>query len=341
MLTANGAAHKVGVGHQSLELANNLIGAVRVDVLVVVSGEKGASVLRPEVLLDLLDGGCSAGVLDTKGGDDVQPGNDSPQTILLTDVVATSSETLLTADGQLLRVEEGAEELPAGRDLVAGEALCLGNQVDGAAGGHGSGKTVDAVLLEVGDELGVVGNDGERVSGRYKGVGAVNHVSVTITIGSGTKGNIVLVDNLDQGVGVGEVRVGVPTVKVGAGNAVLGGTSESKLLLKDGLAVGASDSVKAIKQDLEVGVGGEELLDGVKVKDVLEHGDVVGGAVDDLNLEGAIGGCANGGDVDVGDGSKLIRRQGLGRLVDLVGNGFRSGTAVGQVVLDAEIVRRA
>lgn len=300
-LTLNGAADKVGVSNELVQLTNNLVGAIRVDILIVVTGEEGTSILGPELLLDLLDRGSDIGVLDTDTGNDVEPSNDSPQAILLTDVVTTSSKTLLTADRKLLGVKEGAEELPAGRHLVAVEALGLGNEINGTAGRHGTSKAVDTVLLEVGDEVSIVGDDGQRVARRNKGIGAVDHVSVAITIGSSTEGNVVLVDNLDEGVGIGEVRVGVATTKVGAGHTVLGRVGQAEFLLKDSLAVGASDTVEAIEEDLEVGVGREELLDQVKVEDVLEHSNIVGRAVDDLDLEVAISLGTDGRDVDVGD----------------------------------------
>lgn len=339
--TSNGAANKGRVGNELGELANNLVSTLRVDVFVVVAGEEGTAVLGPEILLDLLNGGGDIGVLDTEGGDNVQPGNNSPETVLLADVVGSGTKTLLTTDGKLLGVEQGAEELPAGGNLVAVEALGLGNKVNSTAGWHGAGKAIDTVSLEVRDELGVVGNDGKRVARRNESIGAVNHVTVTITVGGGTEGDAVLVDNLDERVGVGEVGVGVAAVEVRAGDAVLNSTSEAKLILEDGLAVRASDTVKAIEKDLELGVRLKELLDGGEVEDVLEHGGVVSGAVDNLNLERAIGLGANSLQVDIRDSGNLVGSQGLGGFEDLVGNRLGSRATVGQVVLDAEIVLRA
>lgn len=92
-------------------------------------------------------------------------------------------------------------------------------------------------------------------------------------------------------------------VKVGAGLAVLRSATEAELLFEDGLSIGPSDAAEAIEEHFEVGVGAEEFLDSGEVEDVLEHGDIVGGAVDDFDLERTIGACANGGDVDVRDGS--------------------------------------
>lgn len=137
---------------------------------------------------------------------------------------------------------------------------------------------------------------------------------------------------------VGKVRVGVAAVEVGAGNTVLCGVAQSKLLLEDGLSVGTSDAVKTVEEDLEVGVGGEELLDKVEVEDVLEHGNVVGSAVDNLDLEVAVGLGTNIGDVDIRNVGNLVGSQSLGELVNLVGNGLGGRATVGEVVLDTEVI---
>ena len=183
----------------------------------------------------------------------------------------------------------------------------------------------------------MVGDDGEGVTGGDEGVSTVDHVAVTVTIGGGTKGDVVLIDDLDEGVGVGQVRVGVTAVEVGAGHAVLNSTFEAEFILEDGLAVRTSDTVQAVEENLEVGVASEELLDHIEVEDVLEHSSVVCGAVDDLNLEAANGLCSDGGEVDIGDGGDLVGGESLGGFEDLVGDGFGSGTTIGQVILHAKV----
>lgn len=184
----------------------------------------------------------------------------------------------------------------------------------------------------------MVGNDGQGVTGRHECAGTVDHVAVTISVRGGTKGNVVLVDLLDQRVGVDEVGVGVSTVEVGRGDAVLGRARQSQLLLKDVLAVRASDTGQAVEEDLEVGLVGEELLDQGEVEDVLQHLGVVGSAVDDLNLEVAVRLGANGRQVNVGDVGDLVGLEGLGGFVDLVGDTLGGGATVGQVVLDTKVL---
>jgi hypothetical protein len=100
-----------------VDVGDHLGGVFALAALVVVAGEEGAAVNAPEVLLDALDARGGAGLL-ANAGDDVQPGDNGPETVLLADVVRTGTEGLLTADAHLLGVEETAEELPAGGDLV-------------------------------------------------------------------------------------------------------------------------------------------------------------------------------------------------------------------------------
>lgn len=137
--------------------------------------------------------------------------------------------------------------------------------------------------------------------------------------------------------GVYQVRIGVAAVEVGARNTVLSGASKTKLLFENGNSVGTGDTVETVKENLEVGVGSKKLLDGVKVEDVLEHSDVIGSAINDLNLESTISLGTNGGNVNVGDRGELVGSQSLGGLEDLVRHGLGGGATVGQVVFDTEV----
>lgn len=184
----------------------------------------------------------------------------------------------------------------------------------------------------------MVSNDGERVTGRDESALSVDHVTVTVTVRGSTEVDVVLLDSVNQAGGVDEVGVGVVTTKVGLGNAVLGGTLLAELLLKDIDAVVSSDTAEAVEENLEVGVLLEESLDEVKVEDVLEHLDVVLGRVDDLNLEVAVGLGADRGKVDIGNVGNLVLGEGLGGLVDLVGDALGSGGTVSKVVLDTKVL---
>lgn len=158
----------------------------------------------------------------------------------------------------------------------------------------------------------MVGDNGKRVTGRYESASAVDHVAVAVTVGGGAEGNVLLVDDLDKGVGVGEVGVGMTAVEVWRGLAVLDGViAKTEFPAEDSMAVGARDTGQSIEEDLEVGVLNEELFDQVKVEDVLQHVDVVVGAIDDLYLEAAICLGADGLDVDIWDIGQLVGGQGF------------------------------
>ena len=320
---------------------NKFVRAVRIDVLVVVTGEESAAVGFPELSLDRGNARCFVGLLLGDAGDDIQPCDDSPDTVLLTDVVGAGTEALFTADGHLLVVEEVAEEFPACRDFVALQALGLGDAVHGAGGGHRAGEAVNAVLLEPGDKLCVVSDDGERVARGDEGVGAVDHVAVTVAVGSGAEVDAVLVDGLDELVRVHEVRVWVAAAEIGLGDAVHGAAGgKAELVDEDVDAVGACYTVHAVEEDLEIGVLLEEAADEVEVEDLLHHGDVVLGRVDNFHLEGAIAAGADCGGVNLGEVDVLVGGEGLRDLVDLIGDLFRGGRAIGKVVLDAKVVIR-
>lgn len=339
LAAADGGADELAAlgADELVDMRDHLGGGLALAALVVVAGEEGAAIGVPEVLLNALDAGGGTGLL-ANTSDDVEPGDDGPETVLLADVVRAGAERLLTADAHLVGVEETAEELPASGDLVRLDTLLLGDKVDGARGRHGAGKAVDTLLLEVGDELGVVGNDGERVAGGDERAGTVDHVAVTVTVGGGTEVNAVLLDSIDESLSVDKVGVGVEATEVRLGLAVLGAALDTELLLEDLDTVVTGDTVKAVEEDLEVLVLGEELLDQVEVEDFLQHLDVVLGAVDDLDLERAVGLGADGGEIDVRDVGDLVRGDGLGLLEHLVGDTLGRGSTVGQVVLDSKVL---
>lgn len=303
----SGANKGVLVRDQLRQVGNQLASSLTVDILVVESGEEGAAIGLPEVILDGSNARGLAGLLLSNARNDVQPRNNGPDTILLTDVVASGTETLLTTDGDLLVVEQGTEELPSGGDLVALESLGLSHKVDSSRSGHGSCKTIHTLLLEPGDQLSMVRDDSQAVTGGNEGVRSIDHVAVSITITGGTKVNTVLVHSLDQTVGVNEVGVGVTATEVWERGRVLGAAGrKAQLLLEDVDSIRTSHTMHAVEQNLEVLVRVKEVLNEVEVEDLLEHCDVVSGRVDDFDLETAIGLGANLGDIDIRDLSDLV-----------------------------------
>ena len=216
--------------------------------------------------------------------------------------------------------------------------MLFGNEINGTGGGHAAGKTVDALLLEVGDQVRVVGDYGEGVAGRDEGVGTVDHVTVAVAVGGGAKVYIVFVDSFNEGVGVNEIWVWVPTTEVGGGLAVLSAAAgKAEFFFENSNAIGAGDAVEAVKEHFEVVMAGEKLFDQGEVEDVLEHGDVVSCGVDYLNIQASVASEANGVDVYLLNLSNFVGCESLRGSKNLVCDGFWGWSSICEIIFDTKI----
>lgn len=187
-----------------------------------------------------------------------------------------------------------------------------------------------------------MGDDGETVTGRDKGVGAIDHVAITVAIAGGTEMDAVFIDGGNKRVCVDEIGIRVSAAKIRRWDAILGAARRQReFLFEDGNAIRTGDAVESIEEDFEVFVGGEEVFDHRKVEDVFQHFDVVGDRVDDFHFEGAIGLGANGGHVNVRNVGDLVFRERFGGREDFVGDGFWCRGAIGEVVLDTKVLVRS
>lgn len=263
-------------------------------------------------MLDLGNAGSSIRVSLSDACNDVQPCNDSPDAILLTDMVATGTETFLATDGELVSVKECAEELPSSGNFVAIQTLSLGDEVDSTGGWHTTGKTMHTILSEVGDKLRMVSDNSQTVSWRDEGVGSIDHVTVTITVASSAEVDLILVDSFDQRVGIGQVRVGMTTAKIWRWLAVLGARAwESELFLEDSFTIWACNTVEGVKENAEGLVLLQELLDEIEIKDFLEHIDIISSGVDDFDFQITVCLASDCGDIDIRDIGDLVFGEGL------------------------------
>ena len=130
------------------------------------------------------------------------------------------------------------------RDLEVLETLLLGNKIDCCASWHTPCQTLDATLLEVRNHLGPVRDDSNRVAGGDERALSVDHIAVAVTIRGGTKGDVILLNSLDQGVSVCQVGIGVSSAEVGGWDTILGGRlGETELVDEDSAGVWASNTV--------------------------------------------------------------------------------------------------
>src|SRR5438876_2531714 len=145
-------------------MRNNFACASAVHILVIVAGEECAAICVPQILLDRSYAGSAPGFLVRNTSNNVQPRDDSPETVFLTDVVAPRPKALLSTDGHPVRVKQRAEELPSRRNFVANEPLFLRHKIDSSRSGHAACETIDTLILEVRDQLRMVSDHGQAVT---------------------------------------------------------------------------------------------------------------------------------------------------------------------------------
>jgi len=283
--TSDLAPDKVGVGYKIFQDTHDFIGSFGIDILVIITSEESAAILGPEIFLNLLDAWSNLRIGHAETGNDIEPCDNGPETILLPDVVAASTKGFFATDGQLVSIKQCAEELPSSWHLVASKAKLLGHQIHGTRSRHAASQTINTILLEIGNQLAVMGDDGKAVPRRDKGTGAIDHVTIAIAVGGSAERDLILLNRLHQPMCIREIGIWVAAVEVGRGLAVLRRIgAQAQLSFKDGLAVGARDARETIKKDLEIGMSGEKPLDQIEIEDVLEHLNVISGTIYHFNL---------------------------------------------------------
>mmetsp|Transcript_1872 Transcript_1872/g.3603 ORF Transcript_1872/g.3603 Transcript_1872/m.3603 type:complete len:592 (+) Transcript_1872:280-2055(+) len=320
--------------------------------LVVVAGVVVAAVLLPVGLDDVGDAhelALFGGLV--RLGEDREPGQHGPDSVLLADVVGPGPEGFLAADGELPGVHEVSEVLPPGGHLVELDVLGLRDEVHGPAGGHGPGATLEA-LLEVRDALlGLVDDDGQGVGRGDEELLAEDHVAVGVAVSRGAElRHLGVVDrvlaethDLDEVFRVREVGVRVSSTEVllRLGVEADGLLVHAQLLGEDPLREGSSDAVHGVVDHGEVRARGE-LLDGLEIEDLLHLVRVHADGIDHLDVH--VSELVEGHLVKVdrrdlrGDAVLLDL---LGDLEDLLGHVGDRRPTVGAVVLDTEVLLRA
>ena len=232
LAAGEGAIHRVGVGeivgggdaaapeglaHQGglhgLDAVVEAMGRIAGDGLIVVAGVVVAPKTAPVLRHDLAHRLAAA-------GQDVEPEQHGPQPILFTDVVGAGAEALLTAEGDAPRIQQVAEEFPAGGGFEAGDAQLVRHHIGRSAGGHGAGHPRQAMGI-AGHQGGIGGEHRQAVAGVHEAVLPQDHVAVAITITGGPKAvAIALEQQIRQLVGVGEVGVGMAATEILQGGAV-------------------------------------------------------------------------------------------------------------------------
>ena len=196
---------------------NHLVARIRFAPFVIISGEEVSAVRLPVCLGDFLDADKFPAFWDVlvSLGQDGQPRQDGPRSVFFSDVVRAGTEGLLAADRALFGIHQVTKILPTSWGFEALDVQLLRDSVQRSRGWHGSRDAFQARLEVRNTLLRVGGDDGDGIRRRDKEVVAQNHVTVTITIGSGTKVRRIFGEhNFHQFFRVRQVRVRVTFVKV-------------------------------------------------------------------------------------------------------------------------------
>jgi len=169
-----------------LNSCENLIGFCCVEILIIISSVVVSSIGLPVVLNDVSDGNELLLWILVLGGQDLEPCEDCPDTIFLSDVVGSCAETLLTTNLNLVGIEKVSEEFPASWGLIATDIELFADHVYGSRGWHASGSSRNS-SFELGDVSVVCDNNGNAIRRSHKEFISQNHVSVGISITGGSE----------------------------------------------------------------------------------------------------------------------------------------------------------
>ena len=268
---------------------------------------------------------------------DVQPEQHGPQAVLLAHMVRAGAGAFFAAQRAHAGIEQVAEELPAGRGLVAGNAQRLRDAIDRAAGRHRARDALQPRRITR-DQLGIGRQHRQAVAGRDDEVAAEDHVAVAVTVGRGAEvGCVGGMHQADQFLGIGRVRIGVAAAEVGQRRAVehrAGGRAE--LPFQDGPRIGAGDGMHRVEAHPEARLR-QQRRDAFEVEKPLHQPRITCHRVDDLDLHRAERAGAQALQVHVGGVEGQIAGDAQRALVDRRGELFRRRPAVADVVLDAEV----
>ncbi len=119
-------------------------------------------------------------------GQDVEPEQDRPETVLFAHMVRAGAGTFLAADRHAAVIHQIAEEFPAGRGFVHADAELFGHAVGGGTGRHGAGDAGKSLGI-AGRKAGIGGKHREAIGWRDEDALADDQVAIAVAIGSGAE----------------------------------------------------------------------------------------------------------------------------------------------------------
>ena len=271
-------------------------------------------------------------------GQNVEPVKHGPQPVFFPHVVRACAEGFFTTQRDPAGIEQVAKKFPAGGCLKALDAQRGGNAIDGLAGRHRAcdpGKTLCVGRYMVG----IGGEQGQAVAGCDIKVPAKNHVAVAVAVRCGTEvGRIVAAHRRHQFFRVYQIRIGMRaaeirqrlTTQYRAGRC-------AQPVLQNLFRIGAGDCIHRIEAHAER-ARGEQFAHRIEIEQLLHQFGVISDRIENIDDHVTESLLTDKVEIDVIG----VRDPVLGDLTapieDGLGDSFRCRTAVGGVVLDAEVV---
>ena len=309
------------------------VGGVRIHFLIVMAGIIVAAIFGPVFCDDVLHAFLAR-------GDNVQPVEHGPQAVLFAHMVGTRAEAFFATDRHLAGIHEIAEKFPAGRRFIHAKAKLFGHTVRCRTRRHRTGNAGNAGGITRG-QFGIGRDDGEAVGRGDEHALADHHVAVAIAIGGRAEiGAFRAHDVVIKLLGVDKVRVGVVAAEIRQRRCIADrALRRAEALFDDLHGIGTGNGAHGIDHDPET--AGDQRADGGEIEQFFHQGGVIGNRIDHLDRQFVHLEAAHLVEIDIGGVGDFIAVDNLRAGIDRIGDLFRCGAAIADIVFDAEIFVRA
>ncbi len=308
------------------------IGLARVDGLVIVAGiivaaKSGPVIPRQRIGADLAH------------GEDIEPQQHRPHPVLLADMVRSGAGAFLAADRRQAGIEQRAEKLPARRRFKTRDVQRGGHAVSRCAGRHRTRNTLQAGCIAR-REMGIGRQHRQAVRRRDEAAAPDDQIAIAIAVRRCAEIRCARCHHqIIQRLGMHKIGIGVMPAKIFERHAAAhraGGKAQPPLQNLGGIRPG--DSVHRIKGHGEA--AGHCGPNARKIEQAFHQISIIGNRINHFDGHVRHHHRADHVQIDIGrcDCQPAVNRLGAG--IDGIGDGFGCGAAVGDVVLDAEILVR-
>ncbi len=263
------------IGQAAAQIIHQFIGGITIDTLIIMTTIVVAPIAAPVVRHDL----CHRHFAH---GQNVQPQQNRPETVLFANMVRSGARALLTAKGGAPVVQQVAKELPPRGRLITGDAQRLGHTIRRARCRHRPRDTGQTVLIS-GGKMRIRGQNGQTVGRGDIASLAHDHIAIPVTIGRGPEiGTIGRHHNVHQVLGPDRVRIGMAATEIGAGHGIHNAALWRAQRIDQNMArIGAGHRMHCIEPQGKA--TREQATDRIEIKQLGHEVRVIRDGIDNLN----------------------------------------------------------